>query len=283
MSSDDKLSKAERLRLQNELTKSDLEDRLGAQFGFGEDPAGDFTPEMEAEFLKRIMQVEGGGKETYVPIRTFLSNKVEKKAAALARSGNFDEAVVVLILAFQQNGILTDPPDWITTKGFYHFLVGDFLDHTIPKPPPQVAYNDDPDRRHMIGVMYEQVRQDSPHDMAFVTEAFLIDLLTPNEPFAGDMLAHTCRAGTEVEPKASAIARINAWKEQWSNINPIGFAPMYPVQAEDKALYFHFQCKYSTTDKDGKSETFEGQGLAQLALENKTFRVVGFVMEGFTM
>ncbi len=279
----DDLTPDERLRLQNELTKAQMESEHGAFFGFGENADGAFTPEMEAQFLQRIMAIEGGGPETYVPIGDFLSRKVAKQATAMAKARQFERANKLLLETFMKAGVYTEQPEWMTDAGFYRFLTTDFLEHTIPAPPEQTAIDGDPQKRHVIAVMYDQVRSDSPNHMATVTTQFLEDLLDPAAPFTGELLAHTCRDGAEAVPKAQALQKIRQWKEQWTKIVPVGFGTGKPLKGPDGAVYFNFGCEYRVTDRDGVEHTFDGPGLSQLALEGKAFRVVGFSMEGFEM
>ncbi len=279
----DDLTPDERLRLQNELTKAQLESDHGAMFGFGEDADGAFTPAMEAQFLQRIQAIESGGKETYVPISKFLSRKVEKQAAGMAKARQFERANKLLLDTFIRAGVYTEQPEWMNEAGFYRFLTTDFVKHTIPEPPKQGPTDGDLQKRHVIAVMYDQVRSDSPNHMATVTTQFLEDLLDPDAAFTGEWLAHTCRDGMQVATKAQALQSIRRWKEQWTKIVPVGFGTGKPVKGPDGAIYFHFGCEYRVTDKTGEEHTYEGPGLSQLALENGEFRVVGFSMEGFQM
>ena len=275
---DDELSPEERLRIDNELKKAQLGDAFGAVFGDLSD--GDLPPELEAEFLRRIQALETGGPETYVPIRRLLDQKPLEQAAAKAEQGRHGAAITELLSALSHAGVVTEQPEWISDRAYYHFLVTDFLDHTVPEPPPLVP---GAETRHAIGVMYDQVRSDSPNHMATVTQLFLEDLLDPGQPFRGHLLAHTCRDGQEAVPKEIALAKIRSWKEQWSDIRPVGFGTGKPLRGPDGAVYFQFGCEYHVTDKNGHRETYDGPGLSQLALEEGEFRVVGWVMEGFEM
>ena len=278
MPTPDELSPEERLRIDNELTKAQLGDAFGAVFGDLSD--GGLPPEMEAEFLRRIQALEAGGADAYVPIRSLLSRKTLKQTATKAKQGKHDAAIAELLAALQHAGVLTEQPDWITDRAYYEFLVTDFLDHTIPEPPPPAP---GAETRHAIGVLYDQVRSDSPNHMATVTQRFLEDLLDPGQPFTGELLAHTCRDGQEAVSKDVALAKIRRWKEQWRDIRPIGFGTGTPLRGPDGAIYFQFGCEYHVTDKNGNTEAYDGPGLSQLALEEGEFRVVGWVMEGFEM
>ena len=272
------LTPEERLRIDNELKKAQLADQFGALFADG--PDGGLPPEMEAEFLARIQAVESGGAETYVPIRSLLSKRTLKQTAAKAEQGRHEEAIGELLAALLDAGVITEQPTWITDRAYYKFLVTDFLDHTIPEPPPLAP---GAETRHAIGVLYDQVRSDSPNHMATVTELFLEDLLDVEQPFEGHLLAHTCRDGEEVVPKAVALEKIRRWKAQWTDIRPLAFGTGKPVRGPDGAVYFQFGCAYGVTDRHGNTEEYDGPGLSQLALEEGEFRVVGWVMEGFEM
>lgn len=271
------LSPSERLRIDNELKKAQLTDEHGAFFG---DTSEEMSAEMEAEFLANIQALEAGGKDSYVAIRTLVSRKALKQTAAMAKRGKHQDAIDALTEALLEAGVFTEQPEWMHARGYYQFLSTDFLDHTIPEPPPVPPGSE---LRHMVGVMYDQVRSDSPNHMATVTENFLVDLLAPDEPFAGELLAHTCRDGAEVVDKATALAKIRKWKAQWREIKPVAFGPLSPMRGPDGAIYFEFGCEYHVTDHNGNTEEYNGPGLSQLALEDGEFRVVGFTMEGFEM
>ena len=280
----DDLSPEERLRLQNELTRAELEDAHGAWFG--DVPTGEsLPPEREAEFLARIKAMEAGGPDDYVAIGSLLPRGATKRAAAKARQGRFDEAADLLLDAAQRAGVITYRPEWITSRAWYHFLAHDFAEHTVPAPPPPSERIDPAaGTQHVIGVMYEQIRQDGPEFMAVAAEGFLEDLLDPDAPFEGRWLAHTCRDGADVVPRARAREKIAAWKAQWTQIEPVGFAPVGLLEeAMANGLYFQVGCAYRVTDARGNTESYDGPGVIQLALEDKGFKVIGCMLEGFEM
>lgn len=276
----DALDANERLRLQNELTRADLEDQAGAWFGEVDGEAMD--PAMEAEWLQRIKSMEAGGKESYVPIRSLVSRKALKQAAAQFKKSP-EDACVTLTTALQQAGVFTDMPEWLPIRAFYHFLTNDLLDHTIPRPLPASERMTADGKAHMVGVLYDQVRQDSPEYLMQVTEQFLLDVLTLEEPFTGATLAAECRQGTQLAPKQAVIERINAWRAQFASIVPVRFVPRGPYVAPDKALYNTFDCAYDVTFADGREERLEGDGLVQVLVVDKHFEIVGCSMPGFEL
>ena len=273
----DDLTPEERLRIQNELRRAQLSDEHGAFFG---ETSPDLPPELEAQFLANIAALEAGGRESYVPIRSLLPPELLTQAETLAGRGEHQAAIDALLEGLLAAGVFTDQQEWMHARAYYKFLVTDLLDHRIPEPPPAEP---DAEQRHAIGVMYDQVRSDSPNHMATVTELFVQDLLHPGKPFTGELLAKVCRDGTEVANKATATASIRRWKEQWTDIVPVAFGTDKPLRGPDGAVYFQFGCEYHVTDKRGNKEIYDGPGLTQLALEDGEFRVVGCVMEGFQM
>lgn len=281
----DDLTPDERLRLQNELTKARLEEENGAFFGFGEGAdSPEFTPELEAAFLQRIQEMEGGGKESYTPIGGLLGEDAQAKAAGLAAAQDFHGATDILMEALLTNGVGTAKPEWLSDEGFYHFVTEDLVRHTIPTPPKFAEGTaGDETLKHVIFVTYDQVRPDSPDNMAALTERMLEDLLNDKHPFSGKVLSHTCRQGPNVVTKAAAIENIRRWKEQWTSIEPIGYQPVKPMLGPDGALYFQFMCAYNVVDKNGNREEYEGGGICQIAVGNKSLEVIGFAMEGFEM
>ena len=273
------LTPEERLRIENELTKARLEQDHGAVFGaFSEEG---LPPELEAQFLASVEAFEKASEAPLVPIRNFVSPELLSIARRKAEAGDFEGASEWLAKEItRQAGVTLDRPGWLSEEGYYRYLSTDLLDFEIPEPTDQ---SDARDIKRVLHVAYDDVRSDSPNHMATVTEAFLADLLHYGHPFSGHLLAHTCRDGADVVDKATATQKIRRWKEQWTEIIPIGFGPAKPLRGPDGAIYFQFGCAYHVTDKKGNREEYEGPGLSQLALEDGEFRVVGFVMEGFEM
>lgn len=208
-----------------------------------------------------------------VPIGSLLDSSLLTKAASIANA-QVEEAIELILRGLLAKGVSLHRPDWITSQGFYQFLTKDLLDHQLPEPAVKSSGN--------VELKYDDIRFDSPNFMAGVTEDFLLDLLSP-AAFIGDELAHTCRDGAEVVSKQQAILNIQRWKDQWIEIVPIGFRPERPVKTPDGSLYFQFQCAYETTDRSNRKSKHDGGGLCQLALEGKSYRVVGCMMVGFEM
>ena len=280
MPAPEELTPEERLRLQNELTRAELEDVHGAVIGsLTDDPR--FDAAAEAEFLARIKAMEAGGPEAYVPIRSLIGRGALKQAHAKARQRRFAEAADVVVDAAARAGIVTEAPEWIEPQGWFLFLTQDFLEHRVPAPPPA---REAAGTQHMVGVLYDHVRQDSPQHLALAAEGFVQDLLDPGRPFEGRWLATHCRDGAEVIDRATAREKIAAWKRQWRSIVPVGFGLGGLVDgAADDALFVQFRCAYTVTDQRGDTVEFDGPGVVQLVIEGKGFRVVGCAMEGFEM
>ena len=152
MPTPDDLTPEERLRIDNELTKARLSDDVGAVFG---EMSRNMTPEIEAQFLANIQVLEAGGPDSHVPIRTLLPRDLLRQVAAMAARDEHGAAIAMLLRALQQAGVATEQPEWIYDEAYYHFLATDFLDHTIPPPPPVTPGSE---MRHAIGVTYDQVR-----------------------------------------------------------------------------------------------------------------------------
>ena len=288
MPSSDHLSPEERIRIQNELTKSDLTDKHGAAFEFVAENSEDFTPKMEQQFLQNIARIENGGTDAYVPIRSLISKKAISVAAVKAQQENWEEACNELLQACITGGVMTEQPDWISPRGWYAFLSTDFLDHTIPPPPPLQA---GATQRHMVGAFYDQIRQDSPETMLMMTSNLLLDILNVTEAFASTHLfADEVRNGQELQSRKAAMTKINAWREKWSTIEPGGFNPGGPMRGPDGATYFRFECSFKATpiseDTDqskGKVTLYDGDGVVQFISVDKHLEVVGLMMPGFEL
>lgn len=280
MSSSD-LSPDERLRIQNELTKSDLSDRHGAHIGFIPGAPKELTPEQEKAFLENISRLEDGGRESYVTIRSLVSKKAIKVAAAKAKQRKWEDACDELLKAFISAGVATKMPEWITFQGWYYFLSSDFLDHTIPPPPP---VEEGATQRHMVGAYYDHVRKDSPDMMFQITNNLLLDMLNVEEPFtSASLLAHKVRNGQEIQTRAEAVAKIEAWRNQWVKIEPGSFEQKGIIRGPDGAPYFTFDCAFTAYAKTGSYTEFESDGAVQFITVDKHLEVVGLMMPGFEL
>ncbi len=285
----DQLSPEERLRIQNELTKSDLTDKHGAAFEFVPGNSEDFTPEMEQQFLKNIARIEDAGKDSYVPIRSLVENEAIETAAAKAKQEQWDEASDHLLEACLAGGVMTEKPNWISPRGWYTFLSTDFLEHTVPPPPP---LEDGATQRHMVAAFYDQVRQDSPETMLLMTSNLLLDILNVEEGFASThVFADEVRNGQELQSRDSAVSKINAWRKKWTSVEPGGFNPGGPMRGPDGATYFRFECSYKATPvsssetatSKGKVTLYDGDGVVQFISVDKHLEVVGLMMPGFEL
>jgi len=277
----DPLSPEERIRIQNELTKSDLADRHGADIGFIPGASKELTPAQESTFLENISRLEDGGRESYVPIRSLISKKAIKVAAAKAKQRKWEDACDELLKAFIHAGVATKMPDWITFQGWYHFLRTDFLDHTIPPPPP---VEEGATQRHMVGAYYEHVRQDSPEMMFKISNNLLYDILNVSKPFSSAALfADQVRDGQEIQSREEAIAKINAWRDQWTKIEPGTFDQRGIIRGPDGAPYFTFDCAFTAYAKTGSYTEFESDGAVQFITVDKHLEVVGLMMPGFAL
>lgn len=280
---DDALTPDERLRLQNELLRAELESDHGAVFGddLGADPRG-LTPDMERAFLERIRALEAGGDTShYVAIRTLVPRRALKQASAKTKGGDFAGAIALLEGALANAGVMTQQPEWLAPRGYYHYLVEDLLAHTIPPPPPPTPGSD---QRHMIGVMYEQVRQDSPQHLFDITLDFVGRVLNLARPFDGeDLFGEEVRRGAGVQTRAEAIASVHAWRARFSDIEPGDFVPRGHFRGPDGAIYFGFDFAYKATEPPGKVHLYEGDGAVQVDVVDKRFVVIGCSMPGFEL
>jgi len=277
----DRLSPEERVRIQNELTKSDLSDRHGAEIGFIPGASKKMTPDEEKEFLENVSRIENGGRESYVSIRSLISKKAIKVAAAKAKHRKWEDACDELLKAFIRAGVATQAPEWITFQGWYYFLSTDFLDHTIPPPPP---VQEGATQRHMVGAYYDHVRQDSPDMMYKIANELLLDMLNVTEPFnSAELLADKVRNGQEIQSRAEAIIKIKAWRNQWSKIEPGTFEQKGIIRGPDGAPYFTFDCAFTAYAKTGSYTEFESDGAVQFITVDKHLEVVGLMMPGFEL
>ncbi len=141
-------------RLKNELLRAELEDKHDTLFS----DDSKLSLKQEGDFLERMRDMEAGGPASYVSIGSLVGRKYTKRAAAKARARKYSDAIVEIILGLQMAGVVTDyEAHHLSPQAYYHWLINDLFAHTIPKPSSEPLNPNEPNVRHGIGVLYEQV------------------------------------------------------------------------------------------------------------------------------
>ena len=132
----------------------------------------------------------------------------------------------------------------------------------------------------------EEDAEDSFSPLEIMTEAFLLALFDLNRPFDGQLLAEEVRLGSRMVLRQRALRHVEKWRRQYSAINPIAFElfelPGAPPTGVPNQEVCFFGAEYRVSLRDGRQETYRGEGVVQLTLENGgEWRVSGAQFPGF--
>lgn len=226
-----------------------------AEMGSTSWTSNDMPPELQTLFQDQIRAFhaeDGGGRVTIGSLIPDL--KFPDPDSLTDDNAALDEAEK-LLLALQEKNVLFEPPHHLSPSRLYRFLVTDFLAHEIPPPNPMMP----------AFVPIESVDSELalPPATVLAAETFLIALLTLDAALPEDIFHHTMRLHGDVAPRSAALAHANAWREQWSAIRPLSFAPG-PIQEQDGFTYQFVQTAFEVTDLQGRVSEKEWTGVVQL-------------------
>ena len=226
-----------------------------AEMGSTSWTSNDMPPELQSLFQDQVRAFhaeDGGGRVT---IGSLISDLDFPDPDSLVDEAAAVDQVEKLLLALQEKHVLFEPPHHLAPSRLYRFLVTDFLAHEIPPPNPLMP----------AFVPLESIDPElaAPPATVLAAEAFLIALLTLDTPLPEDIFHHTMRLHGDVAPRSLALAHANAWREQWSAIRPLSFAPG-PVQEQDGFTYQFVQTAFEATDHQGRASEKEWTGVVQL-------------------
>lgn len=261
----------EELSLENELTASDLDLKYQAPNPISEDA----SPELVGQWLDQVLQYEEEyPKGPKISVYEFIGRPELMPAAELDDEEYLEAQIDFLLDLFEEHNILIDRPAHLTSKGYYRFLLDDFL-------PSQTV---NPSLKEMVhAFFYDQFRHDSPEFIRSHVEDCLLELLYLDEPFQGIWLSRYCRTETEVISKAEAIERIAAFRDQYHQLIPVSFQAE-GVKRTPAGFYFIFGLAWQGIPKNTtKKECHEGMGVCQVAFEEGEWRVQGILMPGFSL
>lgn len=226
-----------------------------AEMGSSSWTSNDMPPEMQALFQDQIRAFHADGPTGRVTIASLLSDLNLPDPDSLPDEAAAVNEIEKLLLALQAKHVFFNPPHHLPPSRLYRFLITDFLAHEIPPPNPMMP----------AFVPLEAINPELaiPPATVLAAEAFLMALLTLEEPLPEDLFHHTMRLHGEVAPRSQALAHANAWRGQWAAIRPLSFAPG-PIQEADGFTYQFAQLAFETTDHQGQTRTAEWTGVVQL-------------------
>ena len=269
--SEPELTPEEELRAQNEIAAA----LFDAEHGSFTQITDDLPPEVLQQFLANVKAFEAQ-KGELVTIRALLGDAATWPDGTTIKSVEEGEAAIQHVEALlEQRHIQTERPPHLSPAGYYFYLTVDLMAHRIVPPVNDMIYV----------VHYDDVRQDGPTYMADIAEQFLGMFFDLSQPFDPAIFADKVRLGQEVVGPEEALQAINGWRGRFQSITPGACYPGEPLRGPDGATYFTFEVSYTTVDADGQSETLEGGGLVQLAMNRgeRFWRIAGASMPGFEL
>jgi siroheme synthase (precorrin-2 oxidase/ferrochelatase) len=255
----------DQLRLENELSKINLEINHGAKEFFVSD---DLPPEMEKAFLENVARFEQEyakgdtisvyefiGSPDYVPVE-----KVEDAEKEIER----------ILALLEEKGVTIDRPEHLAPIGYYRFLTHDLFQHQMMNVQIEGMIH---------GFIYSEFRHDGPEFVEEHVEDFLLRLLNLERPFEFEFLSETCRSQQEAMTKEEALACIQQFRAQYDELVPLAFQQL-EMKYHEGFMYFVFGIAWEGK-RNGETEEYEGTGICQLEFEGEEWMVQGVQMPGF--
>lgn len=262
------LDPEENLRADNELAALNLEMRYGAQMHI----EGDVPPEILQQFLANVTAFEQQYRKGE---RTTVYQKIG--APPFAPPDTLEAATLPGELArvqqlLEAGGFIVIGPDELPDDVFYEFIVSEIFPHEVDAvlPPGMMVYLD-----------YEEFHPSDEATIGYITESFLISLLSLEKPFPETMLSERCRDEHNVISREAALASIHAFRGRFERIIPVAFRPEELIQQPDGTWQTFGICWEGIPKDGGAKERHEGLGVMQFELEDGDWLVQGVKIPGF--
>jgi len=265
---DDELTPEEELQIENEIEAM----KQNLDFGSETFIADDAPPEIVKMFLENVRNFEEGqSKEgAVITVREHLGEYDFKNHKEI-QDEDMEVEISNLLELLQENSILIDRPDHLTPRGYYNFLVTDFMktEMNFPFLPGMVH-----------GFIYDEIRHDGPMFIEDHVLESIEDILDLATPFRGIWLTEECRSDKTYVPKEEIVKKVNELRSRYEKIIPEAYSPD-GIQQDGPYVYFSFGVHWEGVLPNGKKETHEGLGISQLIFQNGEWMVQGIDMPGF--
>ena len=264
------LTPEEERRAENEIAAA----LFDAEHGSMTHLAADLPPEVFQQFLANVKAYEERSADL-VPVRELLGDTTWPDGTKIQSVEEGEQAIAKVEALLREHRIETERPAHLSPAGYYFFLTQDLMDHPVVPPLGDTR----------LLVHYDDIRQDGPAFMADVAEQFLLMLWDLSQPFDPLIFAEQVRLGQEAVSPERALGAVNGWRGQFQSITPGACTADGPLRGPDGATYFQCTVSYTTVDTDGQSETLEGPGVIQLAMNpgERFWRVAGAAVPGFEL
>ena len=207
-----------------------------------------------------------------VPILKYIGNPTFLPLSEISDGQLLPEIERTLNL-LEEKWIIISRPEGMNDRGFYKFLLDDFLPHEIS------AY-------HEEGLMqpfsYHDFRHDHPDFIKSHVQELIEEIIDLRKPFEGIWLSETCRDAKNAISKATVIARVNAFRARYQEIIPIAFSTFKHFHAPDGTMYQEIGVAWKGIPANGNDpEEHDGHGICQVTFEDGEWLVQGVMMAGF--
>jgi hypothetical protein len=259
---------------EDEMKAADAQIRsalFDAEMGSTSWASGDIPPELQKQFHDQVRAFHAADGSGRVTIGSLIEGVDLPDPDSFSSEGEAFEAVKNLMTILGQKAVLFEPPHHIAPTRLYRFLLTDFMAHEIASPNPMMPA--------LIPLGEIDPEMAPPPAAILAAEAFLITLLTLDQPQPLELFHKVMRLDDDVVPREAALVKATQWREQWSAIRPLSFAPG-PVQEQDGFIYQFVQVSLEATDKQGETKTIEWTGVVQLILIEEELLVYGCAFEG---
>ncbi len=181
-----------------------------------------------------------------------------------------------LTVALEKAGLLVEHPEGMPPPDVYAYLHDLVLPYAVV--PPAAG------QRCLIPVAEVLLAYDDPLELT--AEAFLLSLFDLEESFDAGLLAAKVRLGPRMVDRERALRHVRDWRAQFTGIEPLAFTlldmPEAPPTGVPNQEVCFFGVEYRVTHRGGRQETYHGEGLVQLTLEEEVgWSVSGAQFPGF--
>jgi hypothetical protein len=226
--------------------------------------SNDMPAELQDIFQEQVRAFHGKGGGEPVTVGSVVADLNFPDPDTIGSEDAALDALQNVLTALMERGVVFEPPYHVPPEKLYRFVIEDLFAHTIPPPSPMIP----------IFVPFEEVETELDTEAEATAEAFLIAMFTLEEPLPEDLFDEPMRLRDEMVSRDTGMAYAEAWRDQFSAIRPVFFAPG-PKHQEKGFVYQFIQVAYEVDRKDGSSEKFDVEGVIQLGPRKDGLKVVG--------
>ena len=264
---EEKLNPEEELRANNEIEQLKIDLEFGGMSYISEDA----PPELIEMFLKNVRAYE----ENYINAEMQTIFKIIGEPDLPIVSSKDDPTLkatidrIETLLAEYNFKVLR--PTHITDLAWYRFLINDIFPHETTIPLGGMT----------CVIDYDEFYEDSPTFISIKTREMVESLIDLRYPFDDSLLADECRNQKDLITKLQALDSITQFRERYSTITGIAFST-FEHQYANGAMFQNLGIQWKGINaKTGEMEEYNGEGVCQLNIYNRQWKVEGLYMPGF--